>query len=177
MSEGEFIAAITGHDSDLRRAVEALRASGRPFCLIGGLAVNQYAEPVVTLDADFAVVAAAGVEEALRAQGFEVQSFAHSINARLPGSKLRLQITINSRYAAFPSRAQEGRVFDVDLPVAGLSDVVQGKIWAFQDEQRRVSKRAKDRADLIRIAEEHPSLVAQIPVGLIPEIEAMRGSG
>lgn len=73
MSEGEFFAAITGHDSDLNRAVAALRASGHPFCLIGGLAVNQYSEPVVTLDADFAIVAAAGVEEALLAQGFVVE--------------------------------------------------------------------------------------------------------
>ena len=65
MSEQEFLAALTGHDSDLALALEALRASGQPFCLIGGLAVNHYVEPVVTLDADFAVAAAAGLIEAL----------------------------------------------------------------------------------------------------------------
>ena len=51
MSEQEFLAALTGHDSDLRLAVDALRATGQPFCLIGGLAVNHYVEPAVTLDA------------------------------------------------------------------------------------------------------------------------------
>jgi hypothetical protein len=173
MSEAEFFAGITGHDSDLRRAVDALRASGQPFCLIGGLAVNQYAEPVVTLDADFAVVAGAGVEEALRAEGFEVQRFPHSLNAQLPGSRLRLQITINSRYAEFPARAQDGKIFDVAVPVAALADLVRGKIWAYQDEGRRASKRAKDRADLIRLAEGHPSVISQVPAGLIPEIDGM----
>jgi hypothetical protein len=34
---------------------EAMRATGHSFCLIGGLAVNPYVEPVVTLDADFAI--------------------------------------------------------------------------------------------------------------------------
>jgi hypothetical protein len=29
-----------------------------PYCLIGGLAVNCYVEPVYTLDADFVVMAA-----------------------------------------------------------------------------------------------------------------------
>jgi len=65
MSEQEFLAALTGHGSDLRLALEALHATGQPFCLIGGLAVNHYVEPVVTLDADFAVAAAAGLIEAL----------------------------------------------------------------------------------------------------------------
>jgi hypothetical protein len=128
MSEQEFLAALTGHDSDLKLALEALRATGQPFCLIGGLAVNHYVEPVVTLDADFAIVAAAGLVEALRARGFQVQEHAHSINAQLAGSRLRLQITINSRYAAFPTRAVAGRVLGFDMPVACLQDLVQGKL-------------------------------------------------
>lgn len=39
MSEQEFLAAITGHPDDLRLALEALRAAGQPFCLIGELMV------------------------------------------------------------------------------------------------------------------------------------------
>src|SRR5687767_11366001 len=132
MTEGEFLAGITGSDADLKRAVAALRASGQPFCLIGGLAVNNYSEPVVTLDADFAVAAAPGIPTALQAQGFEVE-FSHSINARLPGSRLRLQFTINSHYASFPKRAVQGVVFGIAMPVAALEDVLQGKLWAFSD--------------------------------------------
>jgi hypothetical protein len=174
MTEGEFLAGITGSDSDLFRAVAALRSSGQPFCLIGGLAVNNYAEPVVTLDADFAVVAAPGLAAALKAQGFEVEEFPHSINARLPGSRLRLQVTINSRYAPFPARAVPGTVFGISMPVASLEDVLQGKVWAFSDETRRASKRAKDRADIIRLCEDHPHLLIRIPLGLVPEVDAMR---
>ncbi|MBI4326305.1 MAG: hypothetical protein HY674_13740 [Chloroflexi bacterium] len=174
MSEEEFLAGLTGHDSDLRLAAEALRATGQPFCLIGGLAVNHYVEPVVTLDADFAIAAAAGLMEALHARGFQVQEFPHSINAQLPGSRLRLQITVNSRYASFPSRAVAGQVFGIAMPIAGLADLVQGKLWALTDAARRASKRAKDRADLIRLCESRPEVIALIPLNLVPEVEEMR---
>ncbi len=174
MSEQEFLAALTGHDSDLRRAVDALGATGQPFCLIGGLAVNRYVEPVVTLDAGFAIAAAAGLADALRAAGFVVEEFPHSVNAQLPGSRLRVQITVNSRYAAFPARATAGELFGVRLPIAALADLVQGKLWAFTDTHRRASKRAKDRADLIRICESHPHVIALIPPGLVSEVDDLR---
>jgi len=175
MSEEEFLAALTGSDSDLRLAVEGLRATRQPFCLIGGLAVNHYVEPVVTLDADFAITAAGGVTEALVARGFQVQEFPHSINAHFPGSRLRLQITVNSRYAAFPGRAVPGMVLGHELPVACLEDLVQGKLWAATDPERRASKRQKDRLDLTRLCEAYPHVISLIPAGLISEVDAMRG--
>jgi len=174
MNEEEFLAALTGSDSDLRLAVEALRATGQPFCLIGGLAVNHYVEPVVTLDADFAITAAGGVAEALVARGFQVQEFPHSINAQWPGSRLRLQITVNSRYAAFPGRAVPGKVLGHELPVACLEDLVQGKLWAATDPARRASKRAKDEADLVRLCESHPQVIGLISAGFIPKVDALR---
>ena len=174
MSEQEFLAALTGHDSDLRLAVEALRAAGQPFCLIGGLAVNHYVEPVVTLDADFAIAASTGLASNLQAAGFGVVEFPHSVNAQLPGSRLRIQITVNSRYGSFPARAAEGELFGVRLPIAALEDLVQGKLWAFSDASRRASKRAKDRADLIRICEAHPRIITLIPPGLVPEVDDLR---
>lgn len=177
MSEEEFLAALTGHDSDLKLALEALRAAGHPFCLIGGLAVNHYVEPVVTLDADFAVVATAGVVEALQTRGFVVQSHPHSINAQLPGSRLRIQVTLDSRYSAFPTRAVPGKVLGFDVPAACLEDLVQGKIWAATDSERRASKRLKDRLDLTRLCEAHPQLVTLIPLGLVHEIDELRTLG
>ncbi len=177
MSDAEFLAALTGHDSDLKRAVGALRVTGQPFCLIGGLAVNHYVEPVVTLDADFAIAASTGVAGALRAAGFVVEEFPHSINAQLPGSRLRIQITINSRYGAFPARAVEGELFGVRLPISALEDLVQGKLWAVTDPSRRASKRAKDRADLIRICESCPQVIALIPPGLVSEVDELRPAG
>jgi hypothetical protein len=175
MSEEEFFAGITGSDSDLRLAVEALSSTGQGFCVVGGLAVNHYAaEPMVTLDADFAVAADAGVAEALRTRGFAVEVFPNSINAQLPGSRLRLQITVNSRYAGFPSRAVPGRLFGVEIPVAALADLLQGKLWAWQDMTRRASKRTKDRADIIRLCEAQPDAIACVPPGLIEEIDQLR---
>lgn len=174
MSDEEFLAALTGSASDLPLAVQALRSTGQPFCLIGGLAVNYYVDPVVTLDADFAIVSAGGVAEALKARGFRIEEFPYSINAQLPGSRLRLQITINSRYATFPERAVMGRVFGVEMPVACLEDLVKAKLWAASDPARRATKRQKDRLDLARIAETHSSAIALIPRGLIPEVDELR---
>jgi hypothetical protein len=174
MSEDEFLAGLTGRSDDLRLAVDALRATGQPFCLIDGLAANHYVEPVVTLDADFAVAGGEGLIEALRNRGFQTESFPHSINAALSGSRLRLQITINSRYAGFPARAVPGRLFGLELPVASLEDLVQGKLWALADPARRPSKRAKDRADIIRLAESHPCVLSLVAPGLVPELDELR---
>ena len=60
------------------------------------------------------------------------------------------------------------------MPVASLEDVLQEKLWAFSDESRRASKRAKDRADIIRLCEDHPELVRAIPSNSIPEVDALR---
>jgi len=174
MSDAEFFAGLTGGRNDLQAVVDALRASGQPFCLIGGLAVNQYAEPMVTLDADFAIVAAAGAAAALRAEGFVVEEFPFSINAHFPGSRLRIQITINSRYGGFPARAVEGTLFGVSLPIASLADVVQGKLWAATDPARRATKRQKDAVDLARLAESHPKVFSLIPPGLIATVDEIR---
>jgi hypothetical protein len=50
MSDDEFLAGLTGGKNDFARAVEALRGAGQAFCLIGGLGINHYVEPVVTLE-------------------------------------------------------------------------------------------------------------------------------
>jgi hypothetical protein len=40
---------------------------------------------------------------------------------------------------------------------------VSGKIWAWGDEKRRLSKRKKDELDLIRISETYPDLRRLMP--------------
>lgn len=174
MSEHEFFSALTGSPNDLALAVQALRTSGQAFCLIGGLAVNQYTEPMVTLDADFAITAAHGAAAALRAVGFAVEEFPYSLNALLPGSRLRIQITINNRYGSFPSRAIDGTLFGVEMPIACLADVVQGKLWAATDPARRKTKRLKDELDLIRLAESHPQVFTLVPSGILPGLDEIR---
>jgi hypothetical protein len=174
MISERFLAGLTGHDNDFQLVAQALKAAGEPFCLIGGLAVNHYVEPVVTLDAAFAVAGHSQAAQALRDRGFNVEEHPHSLNAQLPGSRLRVRVTLDERYRAFPSRAVRGELFGVRLPVAALEDLVQGKLWALADPQRRASKKAKDKADLIRICESHARIISLIPPDLLPEVDALR---
>ena len=146
-----------GGATDFARLIEVCRSHG-PYCLIGGLAVNCYVEPVYTLGADIVMVAASlpDVLARLRHEGFEIEEHAHSVNAVAPGSELRIQFTTAERYQPFLNRAIEADVLGLPVRVASLTDVTQGKIWAYNDPQRRLSKRKKDELDLIRLAEGHP---------------------
>jgi hypothetical protein len=49
------------------------------------------------------------------------------------------------------------------MKVASAEDVLQGKIWAYLDEQRRKSKRQKDLADIVRLIEVYPALEELLP--------------
>jgi hypothetical protein len=153
-----------GGASDFEVAVRACAAGGA-HCLISGLAVNCYTEPVYTMDADLVVMTPnlPGVSAALAAAGFRIEDFEHSLNAQHPGSQLRLQFTKDPRYQDFAARATPQEVLGLPVRVAALADVFQGKLWAYSDARRRTSKREKDRLDLIRLAENHPELRPQLP--------------
>lgn len=49
------------------------------------------------------------------------------------------------------------------LTVAAIEDVLQGRIWAYSDENRRKSKRQKDLADILRMVEGYPYLEDLLP--------------
>lgn len=124
--------------TDFVRVIEACEALG-PYCLIGGLAVNCYVEPVYTLDAD-RVLASSNLEEIatrLAAEGFLVERHEHPLNARGPQSQLRIQFTIDDGYQPFLARAVEGEVLGLRVKVACLEDVTQEKLWAYADSDRR----------------------------------------
>src|SRR6267378_6007347 len=98
MTEAEVFEAVTGGgSSDFALLVSILNEHG-VWCLIGGLAVNCYVEPVYTLDADIVVAAteADSIKQELAAAGFSLQEFPHSINARMSGSELRIQLTTDA---------------------------------------------------------------------------------
>ena len=159
--------SISGSNDDFQQVV-ALCESLHDYCLIGGLAVNCHVEPVYTMDADFALAAAhlAPVQQRLTALGFRVEDHAHSLNAVRPDSQLVIQFTKDERYAGFPARAEMRETLGVRLRVAALPDLVQAKIWAWGDPQRRLSKRKKDELDLIRIAEKYPQFIPRLPAEL-----------
>jgi hypothetical protein len=166
-----FELTTKGGASDLARVIAACELFG-PYCLIGGLAVNCYVEPVYTLDADIVAVAEnlEGLSQHLRSEGFVLEAHEYSLNARRSGSELRIQFTTDPRYQAFPARAEEREVLGLRVKVAILEDVAQGKLWAYSDSRRRLSKRKKDELDLIRLAEKYPSLRRLYPPELLGEL-------
>ncbi|MBI1873364.1 MAG: hypothetical protein HYZ58_06875 [Acidobacteria bacterium] len=51
-----------------------------------------------------------------------------------------------------------------------MDDVLQGKIWAVQDETRRGSTRQKDLADIARLIEVKPALRARVPPDILARL-------
>ena len=161
----EFWKAVTVDRSDfLERIIDLLQKNRIRFCVVGGQAVNAYAEPVVSIDLDIAVaVEDLSRAETLLREHFEVRQFPHSVNVGAPGSDLQVQLQKDTRYASFPDRATTRDVLGLSLPVAAIEDVMRGKIWAAQDPDRRASKRQKDLADIARLLESHPALRPTVP--------------
>lgn len=161
-----------GGATDFARLIEVCESFG-PYCLIGGLAVNCYVEPVYTLDADLVVIATSlrRLSAQLRERGFAIEEHPHSINAQAEKSQLRIQFTTDPRYQAFLARSVESEVLGIPVKIASLQDVTQGKLWAYGDPQRRLSKRKKDELDLIRLAEAYPELKSGYPQELKDQIE------
>jgi hypothetical protein len=165
MTASEVFEAITGSgSSDFATLVSILNRRGA-WCLIGGLAVNCYVEPVYTLDADVVVIASElpAIKNELIKAGFSVEEFPHSLNARMSKSDLRIQFSLDPRYQDFVNHTTVRDVLGQNVPVASLENVVRGKIWAWSDKRRRVSKRKKDELDLIRILEAYPELRHTMP--------------
>jgi hypothetical protein len=164
-------AVISGQVDILETFLSLLKEMAVPYCVIGGLAVNAYTEPVVSLDLDVVVVSKdlAKVRKTALSKGFKIQDFEHSINLSAAGSDLRIQIQTDPRYQRFLSRSIKKKVLGYKMKVASLEDVLQGKMWAYSDETRRKSKRQKDLADIYRLLESHPRLKAKIPMDLLPE--------
>ena len=163
--------SISGSNDDFQQVV-VLCESLHDYCLIGGLAINCFVEPVYTMDADFALAAAHldVVKQRLLALDFLVEDHPHSLNAIRSGSQLRIQFTRDERYAGFPARAEIRETLGIRLRVASLADLVQAKIWAWSDPQQRLSKRKKDELDLVRIAEKYPHFLPQLPEPLRRQI-------
>ena len=59
----------------------------------------------------------------------------------------------------------------IRVRIASLEDVTQGKLWAFGDPQRRLSKRKQEDLDLIRLAEVYPELESLYPSELREQID------
>lgn len=69
------------------------------------------------------------------------RSFLFYINAQRRGNRLDgqatnrllVQFTRPERYQSFVDRAMLRTIFGVDVPVASLADLVQGRLWAWSN--------------------------------------------
>ncbi|MBI1870157.1 MAG: hypothetical protein HYS07_03085 [Chlamydiae bacterium] len=165
MTNKEFLKKLTHTQGDfIQEFFHLLEKEDASFCVIGGLAVNAYAEPVVSLDLDIVIVSQKiDVLIPQLKKIFKLKIFPNSINISSDQSDLRIQIQRDPRYQSFIQGAQVKDVLGYRFPVASIEDVVQGKIWAIQDPNRRPSKRQKDLADLMRLVETQKELMRLIP--------------
>jgi hypothetical protein len=161
MTGKQFLNSIANGEIDiLQILIDLLNELGTEYCIIGGLAVNAYVEPVVSLDLDL-IIAVQDIDKVCKAaaeRGLKIEQFEYSVNLTSPKSDLRVQIQKDPRYQAFIRGAQSKPVLGYQLRVAAPQDVIKGKIWAYSDERRRKSKRQKDLADILRLLEAFPEL-------------------
>lgn len=173
MTGKEFVNRMANGKSDIIQVfLDILSKTGSRYCLIGGLAVNAYVEPVVSLDMD--VVAANedvnAICKAAKDLGLKIEQFEHSVNLTSPNSDLRIQLQSDPRYQKFVSNADGKTVLGYKMRVARIEDVLQGKVWAYMDKTRRKSKRQKDLADIFRIIEKFPHLESSLPQTIREEL-------
>ena len=167
-----YDSVVAEGSSAFAEVIAILEQAGARYVMIGGLAVNSYVEPVFTADADI-VIALNEIDRftgALLARGYTVERYPFSLNFRKEGSDLSLQVSTDPAYQGFLDRAERKEVLGVPTNVASLRDLIEGKIRAWSDPERRLSKRAKDQADLLRIAERYPEMVSLLPEKLKAEI-------
>ncbi len=162
-----------GGAKDVSRLVAALEDREISWCMIGGLAVNHWAnEPMATADVDMVIVSDKIEEsaEALKGLGFTENRFPWSINFK-GESKVSIQISTEAMYLDFPKRAVPANVHGILMRVASLEDTMAGKLKAYQESQRRPSKRQKDLSDISRLLEAHPAIQSQIPQAVLDRLE------
>ena len=165
MSSLAFWKAVVADKSNfLERVIALLEESGFPYCVIGGVAVNAYADPVVTQDLDI-VLAVEDVPRARESLGktFRIEEFEHSVNVHDPDSRLQVQIQKDPELSAILGRSERKHVMDLLLPVAAPEDLVRLKVEAAMDPTRRASKRQKDLTDIVRLLEAFPELEQWVP--------------
>ena len=166
MNAKYFIKAVSNGEVDIiQMLLDIIARTETPYCIIGGLAVNAYADPVVSLDLDIVIVARRLEELCAKAveAGLQIERFEHSINLSSSKSDLRIQLQTDARYQEFISRAKRKIVLGYEMMVATMENVLKGKLWAYVNQTKRKSKRQKDLADITRLVETHPDLLKLLP--------------
>ena len=165
MTEKEFLNGIAnGQEDILQKFIDLIDQLKINYCVIGGLGVNAYVEPVVSLDLDI-IVAIDRLDQLKETflKDFTIQEFEHSVKLSTTKSRLRIKLQTDPRYQSFLKGSVNKNILGYEMKVATLEDILKGKIWACQDNKRRQSKRQKDLADIARIIEAYPHCLQSIP--------------
>ena len=162
-----------GGAGDVSTLVRILEEHAVPWCMIGGLAVNHWAEePMATADVDL-VIATDRLDSclaALAAAGFTATPFEWSVNLK-GRSTVSIQISTEDFYKTYPERAVPADVHGILMRVASLEDTLRGKLKAWTEPGRRPSKRQKDLADIFRLVEAHPHLRPLLPEAVVARLD------
>ncbi|MGR3316994.1 MAG: hypothetical protein ACUZ8O_00720 [Candidatus Anammoxibacter sp.] len=173
MNKKTFLNGLCNGEADIiQELLNLLNEMDIDYCVIDGLAVNAYVDPVVSLDLDIVVVIDS-IEKLVEAvkNDFAIETFEHSINLNSTKSDIRIQLQTDKRYQEFIKKASGKDIMGYHMNVACLEDILQGKVWAYSDEQRRGSKRQKDLADIFRIIEEYSELKSNLPESIQNKID------
>jgi hypothetical protein len=157
----EFYNRVTECKKDIvGEFLEIVEKSKIPYCVIGGVGVNAYCEPIVTLDFDCVILKEKiGVlRKRLKEKGYRIKNHPHTWEVKNNCSKLRIQIQKDERYQRFIRKAKVKKVLGYKLKVASKEDILQGKVWAYKDEKRDILKREKDLLDIKRMIKKYPRL-------------------
>lgn len=165
MQARSFFRAVSNDRSNLiDRLLGLMHANGIRYCVIGGLAVSAYAEPLVGLELDLIVANyQLGRFESLLASAFLVRRSPRFIEITAPDSGVRVNVWTESRFAEFVDRAQPRTVLEIELPVAALEDVFAATVWNASDLSRSPVKRQRDLVDLARLLQAYPKYSSRVP--------------
>ncbi len=170
MTAQEFYNRVTNSKKDLiSEFLQILHHEQIPYCVIGGIAINAYCEPVVTLDFDCVVIVeqAEKLKEELKRRKFKVKSQPQTWEITHKDSDVRIQIQRDERYQEFIMKSQSHKVLGYTMMIAQKNDLLRGKLWAYLDPNRNELKRDKDLLDIKRLLRRYP----EIEEFLTPEIK------
>lgn len=179
MNKREFFNKVLNSKKDiLEEFLSILNKNKIKYCVLGGVALNAYCEPVLTLDFD-CVISQDSLEKIkiiLKEKGFKFKAHPHTWEITKKGSDLRIQLQRNGRYQSFIEKAKKMEVLGYNVKVARKEDLLQGKIWDYKYKERNIVKKQKDLLDIIRLVKRYPHLKSFIPVDILKKIEDKEGN-
>ncbi|MEW5947194.1 MAG: hypothetical protein AB1742_13440 [bacterium] len=167
MNAREFYNRINKSEKDIiAEFINFLDGNEIDYCVIGGIGINAYCEPLITLDFDCVVFmeSASDTVKILRKnKTFKVKKHPHTIEIRSEYSDLKIHVQSDKRYQPFLKRAKYRNVLGYNLKVAAKEDILRGKIREYSDPERNELKREKDLLDIKRLIAKYPRLKKLIP--------------